>query len=422
MRRPLTDDERTFFLDDVFGDGGQNYQATTDALRDVLVAFLVSPNFIYVIETSGTEIEDGLYELDAFELASRLSFHFWNSLPDEELFAAAADGSLLTEQGYSAQVERVYVDERTSGTFEGFFYEWLALYRTGDPFGGVLSGSPQKSAFIEGYDVSPELRDNMIREVLEMTEYYRSYGSFEDLFTSNVSFARSEDLAAIYEVPAWDGSGPLVEFPTSERLGLLGRAALLSAATVYTHPILRGVRIREDLLCDSLGTPPAAIDGSPSEATADMATRERIEALTSPSACAGCHTYINGLGFPLEAFDALGRYRVEEMIIDVDGAVSLIPVDVEAIPFIDGSSDSREVVGAAELVDELLATGKLQSCFARHYVRFALGLSADPANSGDPETVELLSQDLAAGTPLGEVFKSIAFLPAFKRRLRGDQS
>lgn len=422
MRRPLTDEEHAFFLDEVFADGAERYDANMDALRDLLVAFLVSPNFLYFIENQGTEVDDGLYELDPYELASRLSYHFWSSMPDQELLDAAADGSLLTEAGYMAQVERVYADERTSATFEAFFYEWLELYRTGDPFGGVLSGDPQKMAFIEGYDISPSLRDHMIEEVLDMTEYYRRSGTFDDLFTSELSFARTQDLAAIYEVPVWDGVGPLSEFPTRERRGILGRAALLSAATVYTHPILRGVRIREDFLCDSLGTPPDAVDGAPSEATADMTTRERTEAMTSPASCAGCHQFINGVGFPLEAFDALGRYQTDEMIIDVDGSVSLTPVDVAAIPFIESVSDSRSVSGPAELVDALLESGKLQACFARHYVRFALGLSADPANGGDPQTVEVLSQELTDGVPLGEVLKGIAFLPAFKQRLNGDQS
>lgn len=423
MRRPLSSEERAFFLDEVFGDGGRDYEATPDSLRDLLVAFLVSPNFLYFLETEGTEIADGLYELDAYELATRLSYHFWSTMPDAELFAAAADGSLLTEAGYAAQVERVYADPRTASTFEAFFYEWLALYRTGDPFGGVMSGSPQKMAFIEGMDVTPELRERMIDEVLDMTEHYRRTGSFEDLFTSRVSFAKTPDLAAIYEVPVWDGSAEtLVEFPTPERQGLLGRAALLTAATVYTHPILRGVRIRQDFLCDDLGTPPAAVNGVPDEATADMTTRERIEALTSPPACSGCHQFINGLGFPLEAFDALGRYQTEEMIIDAQGSVMRAPVDVAAVPYIDGPADTASVSGPSDLVDALLASGALQTCFARHYVRFALGLSADPALGGDPETVEALAEQLQDGVPLGEVFKNIAFLPAFKQRLRGDQS
>ncbi|MDH3625308.1 MAG: DUF1592 domain-containing protein [Myxococcales bacterium] len=421
-RRPLTQNERSFFLDSVFADDGNSYAATPQAIHDLLVAMMVSPTFLYFVENQGTELEDGLYELDAYELASRLSFHFWSSMPDEELFDAAADGSLLTEAGYRAQVERIYADTRTRATFDRFFFEWLSLYRTGDPFGGVASLDPQKMTFVEGYDVSPALRENMIDEVLEMTEYYRKSGTFDDLFTSNASFARTSDLAAIYEVPTWDGSEPLIEFPTSERLGLLGRGALLSAATVYTHPILRGVRIREDFMCDELGTPPANVNGAPDEATTLMTTRDRIEALTSPSNCNGCHQFINGLGFPLESFDALGRYRTDEMIIDVDGDVSMVPIELDATPYIEGPSDATVVSGPADLVNDLLDSGKLQSCFAKHYVRFALGLAADPAYGGDVGTIEALSEQITSGAPLADVFKGIAFMPAFKQRLRGDES
>jgi hypothetical protein len=422
MRRPLTNDEHGFFLDTVFASDGASYEATPEALADLLVAFLISPNFIYRLETNGEEIDDGLYELDAYGLASRLSYHFWGSMPDEELFAAAADGSLLTESGYAAQVDRIYADGRTRVTFEYFFFEWLELYKAGDPFGGVTSGDPRKMAFIEGYDVSPELRDNMIAEVLEMTEYYRQNGTFNDLFASTASFARTEDLAAIYEVPTWDGSEPLIEFPTPERKGLLGRTALLAAATVSTHPILRGVRIRKNLMCDALGSPPANVNQNIEELEGTVTTRERIESLTSPGSCSGCHQFINGLGFPLEAFDSLGRYRSAEMVIDTEGSVSMLPIDVAATPFIDGLADGRTVSGPAELVDELLPDGKLQRCFAQHYVRFALGLTADPGFGGDPETVEVLGDELSAGAALSDVFKRIAFMPAFKQRLRGDES
>ena len=420
-RRPLEDDERDFLVDTVFANDGSDYQATPTAIRDLLIAMLASPRFLYIVEDHGDEVEDGVDELDAYELASRLSFHFWNSMPDQELFSAAANGSLLDETEYEAQVARIYSDPRTQATFQKFFFEWLELYRVGDPFSGVQSGDLQKMVFIEGADVTPQLVDNMVNEVLDMTEYYRLNGAFADLFTSNVSFARTADLASIYGVPAWNGSMPLVQFPTPDRLGLLGRGALLSASTVYTHPILRGVRIREDFMCDELGMPPADFNGSPTEATAMMTTRERISALTSSSSCIGCHQFINGLGFPLESFDALGRHRDEEMIIDPMGGVVLAPLDVDATPFTDSETDATIVSGPAGLVDDLLQSGKLQSCFARHYARFTLGLAGDPDFRGDSDVVDALAQQIDGGAPLADVFKGIAFLPAFKQRLRGDQ-
>jgi hypothetical protein len=425
MRRPLDEDERSFFIDTVFADEGRDYEASPEALTDLITALMSSPNFLYQIQDRGEDLGKGLYELDPYELASRLSYHFWNSMPDQELFDAAADGSLLREDEYAAQVERVYEDPRTHDTFEQFFYEWLELDQTGDVYAGVTAADPMKMAFIDGMHVTHTLRDNMIQEVLDMTQYYRGDGTFEDLFTSTESFARTNDLAQIYEVPTWDGLGAPPEFPSTERIGLLGRAALLAAATVETHPILRGVRIRENFLCDALGAPPAnasQMGGDDSSAGGLRTTRERTEDLTSPGSCWGCHSQINGLGFPLERFDSLGRERVEEMVVVPEGGMAMLEVDTGAVPYINGASDVTLVEGPVELSEELLDSGKLQSCFAQHYVRFTLGLLADPSQGGDQGTIDALEAQMVAGTTLSELFKGIAHTPAFKQRLTGEQS
>ncbi len=424
MRRPLDDEERSFFIDTVFADDGRDYEATPEALSDLITALMSSPNFLYHIQDQGEDLGNGLYELNPYELASRLSYHFWNSMPDEELLDAAEDGSLLREDEYAAQVERVYEDPRTDETFEQFFYEWLELDETGDVYAGVTSGDPMKMAFIDGMQVTRALRDNMIQEVLDMTQYYREDGTFADLFTSTESFARTEDLAQIYEVPTWDGAAAPPEFPSTERFGLLGRAALLAAATVETHPILRGVRIRENFLCDALGTPPANAGqmAEASTATGPRTTRERVEALTSPGACSGCHSQINGLGFPLERFDSMGRERVEEMVPAPEGGMAMLEVETDAVPYINGAADVTLVEGPVELAEELLDSDKLRSCFAQHYVRFTLGLLADPSQGGDQGTIDALDAQMAGGATLSELFKSIAHTPAFKQRLTGEQS
>jgi len=422
LRRPLNEEERAFYIDTVFADEQRDYTVSPEALRDLITALLSSPDFLYFVNRNGEELAEGLYELDAYALATRLSFHFWNSMPDQELLDAAADGRLETPSGYAEQVERLYADPRASETFRRFFFEWLELHEAGDPYGGVGSGDVQKTTFLDGYEVSPELRDRMIAELLDMADYYRENGTFEDLFTSNASFATTEDLAAIYEAPVWSGVGDPETFSNPERMGLLGRAALLTAATVSTHPILRGVRIREDFMCDALGEPPANVNDVEIDAQAIATTRERTEALTSPGSCSGCHTFINGLGFPLEAFDSLGRHRTEEMVIDVEGNVTMLPVDTVAVPFIGGAGDTTTVSGPADLVEQLMASGRLEPCFARHYVRFSLGLLSDPAFGGDAETIEALASVLRSGAPLGEFFKKITYLPAFKQRFAGGSS
>ena len=110
------------------------------------------------------------------------------------------------------------------------------------------------------------------------------------------------------------------------------------------------------------------------------------------------------------------------MFNDTDGNTSMLPLDLQSIPYVSGIDDTSAVSGPAELVEELLASGKLEECFARHYVRFTLGLLADPAFGGDPETVDLMSTQIEEGAPLSEVFKAIAFSPAFKQRLKGSDS
>jgi hypothetical protein len=422
FRRPLTDDERVFLVDTVFADDGSSYQASPEAVRDVLVTLLVAPDFLYFVNDSDVEIDPGVLALDPYELATRLSYHFWESMPDDELFEAAADGRLATPNGYAEQVERVYADPRAQTTLRRFIYEWLELYNAGDPHAGLTSGDVRKELFVDGYEVTPELRDAMVAEVLDMADYYRENGVFEDLFTSNASFAKTPALAAIYDVPAWNGIGPPEPLGNPERVGVLGRAAVLASESVETHPILRGVRVREDFLCDNLGEPPVNLDPGQQLTESVVTTRERVESMTSPASCAGCHTLINGLGFPLEAFDSLGRYRTEEMVIDASGEVAMLPVDVAALPYVDGGSDSTGVVGPRELVDALVASDKLEPCFARHYVRFTLGLLADPAFGGDEDTIDALAQLLRDGVPLGEFYKEVAYLPAFKQRLAEEGS
>jgi hypothetical protein len=419
FRRPITEDELAFFVDTVFSDEGQSYEATPEALRDVVVTLLTAPDFIYFVNDGDVEIEPGLLELDSYELATRLAYHFWGTMPDQELLDAAGDGTLDTPEGYAEQVERIYADPRTAETLRRFVYEWLELQNVGDPYAGVESGDVRKTMFIDGFDVGPDLSDAMVLEVLDMADYYRENGAFEDLFRSNASFATTPDLAAIYDVSVWNGVGLPEPMSNPERVGLLGRAALLASESVETHPILRGVHIREDLLCDPLGEPPANFEPGDQLTGSVVTTRERTEALTSPASCAGCHVLINGLGFPLEAFDSLGRYRDEEMVIDAMGEVAMLPVDTVAVPYVESGADDVEVNGPRELVDTLLASGKLEPCFARHYVRFSLGLLADPTFGGDPGTVDVLAELLRSGAPLHEFYKEIAYLPAFKQRVLG---
>ena len=422
MRRPLSDDEFAFYRE-VYADGGDATALSSDAFRDVIAVMLASPNFLYHVADEGESIDgrDDLFELGPYALASRLSYHFWGTMPDEELFAAAANGSLLTENGYAEQVERIFEDARTSDVLDEFFFEWFDLEET--PDASSLVGTAQYDAFA-GSDVpTPALREHMIEEVLDLTRHYLASenGTLDDIFLSKHSFARTSDLAGIYATPTWDGSADnLVSFSNTQRSGVLTRAAMVSTGTVTTRPIAKGVLIRRNMLCDSLPNPPA---NAPDDAQlmAPYSKREETEALTEQpgSSCETCHSTINDLGFPTDTFDALGRVRFSEPFIISNGSViAELNLETTSTPQIT-ENDSTQVQDGAQLSEELINSGRVHACFARHYFRYTFGRTENLSEDGCVlEGIRV--KRLFEGGSLKDAFKSVVYESAFQLRRRGE--
>ena len=420
MRRPLSDEEFAFYKE-VYADGGDPVQLNPDGFRDVIAVMLASPNFLYHVAAEGESLDgrDDLFTLGPYALASRLSYHFWETMPDAALFSAAADGSILTDEGYRAQVERVFHDGRTDETLDSFFYEWLNLEGTPDP--SALVGTTRYDVFAGDDIPTPALRQNMIDEVLEMTRHYRRApgGTLDDIFVSEHSFAQTEDLAKIYGVQPWDGSDDgLVSFTDPERSGVLTRAALVSTGTVTTRPIIKGVLIRRNMLCDSMPNPPA--NRPDDEVLSPPYTkRQETESLTEQpgSSCLTCHSTINDLGFATETFDALGRVRYSEPFIMSDGSIMAeLNLDTSGVPEIT-PNDNTSVQNGAELSEALVGSGKVHACFARHYFRYTFGRAENLSDDGC--VLESIRQKVIEGGSLEDTFKSVAFEPAFKLRRRG---
>jgi hypothetical protein len=343
---------------------------------------------------------------------------FWQTMPDEALLAAADDGSLLDEAVYRAQVERVYDDPRMETTLRDFYAEWLELDRVPHPESQV--GDPRYDAFAGDTVPTAELRQHMIDEVLDLALYYSrsSTGTLADIFTSDRSFAKDADLAAIYDVEPWDGEGEPPRLSGTERAGVLARAALLIAEGADTNPVLKGVLIRRNILCDNLPPPPPNVnrDGS---MTPPYTRRELIDNLTMQpgSSCVVCHTVMNPLGFVTERFDALGRYRSEEPFILTDGSViASLPVDTHVVPQVI-LGDKTPVDSAAELGQLIAESGKAHACFARHYYRFASRRVENLLDDGC--ALEGLRVALMEGS-LRDALISVALEPSFKTRRRGD--
>jgi hypothetical protein len=418
-RHPLSEEEVDGYLSLVTADrtGPENY-------RDIAVTMLMGPRFVYHFEVDGAPAVDqaDLLVLDGYEVASRLSYHFWQSMPDDALFAAAADGSLNTDAGYQAQVDRILASDRTRETTEDFYREWFIPRE----FGGIAD-TPAFQTFSEGLgtfagdpeEVGDALQLAMDAELDALTSYYtfEQGGQLSDLLTSNLSFTNSPLLAELYGVEPWDGTGQPPQFADGERAGVHTRAANLVTGDHTTNPIHRGIDIQERLLCAHIPPPPAdlpadAFDPPPLDPT--KTTRERIDDKTADAQCVACHQLINPFGHALEAYDGLGRYRVTERVIDGNGDVlAELPVDASATLL--GLGDNPEVSGPVELAEVVAGDSAYLHCFAKHYFEFTY--RREPTDAGSDACVMEEIESRAGDGTIRSALAEIALQTEF--RIRG---
>lgn len=407
-RRPLTPEDVTFYT---------SVAGTTPVdpavLADVIGLMLTSPQFLYHFE-EGDPMAAAPTPLDAFALASRLSFHFWQTMPDDALLTAAQDGSLLTEAGYRAQVERLFTDARTNAALDDFFGQW---WRNDElPPLNTRIGTPIFDAFAGANVPSATLHDEMNAEVLELARHVaRTNAPLDEILTSRKFFARTPALAALYGQAPWDGMGAPPDFVQPERHGLLTRAAFLASGSANTRPVMKGFRVRNGLLCTQIPPPPPGAMATPIPLSPDLTTRETVEQITEQpgSSCQGCHiALLNPLGFVTENFDALGRVRTTQRLFADDGMVRLEkPIATRTAPNLAGFFDPVDHAGE---VHALMAKGEFQTCFARQYFRFTFQRMEDDAKDGC--LLRSLQDEALAGKPVAEVLKLVALAPAFKRR------
>jgi hypothetical protein len=407
-RRPLGESEQAPFM---------QLASAKDPARTVyqraITELLASPDFLFHIERGRTEWQGhhGWYELTPFELASRLSYHFWQSMPDAELLRAAATGELATEAGYRKQVERLSNHHRARSTWFRFFREWLQL----EDFGGFALDRAFNN-FVGSIEATPELYRDAVWEVEQLVGYYTfdTPGSFRDLVLSDLIVTRSPRLAKLYQVEPWDGRSVPEHFPSKERSGLLTRAALLISANHATNPFRRGAFLKRRLLCDPIKPPaqlpPGALSLPVFEKNAT--TRERYKKKVDSASCRGCHDKFSPYGYALEAFDALGRYRQIERILDEAGEYQgKKPIDAKARVHID-PGEGVTVDGPVELSRAIASSPTAMSCFAQQYFRFTFRRMETPA---DQCTLDELSRSLSSGGLFG-LYRNVAFTPAFRHR------
>ena len=408
FRAPLTSTEVAVYRSAAGG------ATTAAALARVLATMMASPRFYLVVERGQpAAAEGGCMPLTPHELATRLALHFWDSVPDAALAAAADDGTLAQPAVYQAQVTRLVQHSRAEAPMRRFFEQWFRLQEL-VPMDGKV-GNARFDAFAGSYKPLPGTRNAAIDEVLDMVSYVAARnGSLQQVLTDRHAFARSSDIAVLYNTPVWDGRSEPPLFTESQRVGLLTRIGMLAnGASDTTLPIQRGIRVLSALTCQSL--PPPAMDQSNAKADLSgvLTTRQRTERTTemAGTSCVGCHQgVINPWGFVFEGFDALGRVRSTEVVRDDNGnSLGERPLNTAVVAALSGSA-ARPLSSAAEAQQLVLDSGQFERCFARHYVRYTFG-RADTA--ADADLVDALRRQAASGANLRSLLASVALRKEF---------
>lgn len=384
------------------------------ALHGVIFTTLMAPDFVYRFENRGSA-RGGVVTLTAHELASRLSYHFWGAPPDEALLDAAESGALDTPDGYARQVERLFADPRTEATLVRFFAEWMHLSR------GDFEPSPRLEVLRDDLELSglvQEMRAEV--EALFVHALHDEDATWRDVLTSRESFARDPRLADIYGVAPWNGEGARPLLPEGERSGLLTRAAMLFSPDGSTNPFRRGVFVRRALLCDAVVPPPADLPAdalTPPPVQPGASTRDAFEAKVADEPCASCHAQFSPLGYALEAFDGLGRFREEERLVTTEGdALGVASVDTVVFPRVEGH-DATVVGTAVELNERIAESEKSSFCLSRQYFRFAYRHQEEGA---DHCTIRAWTRAIEGGQSLRDALRSIALDPHFRQRQLED--
>ncbi len=367
-RRPASEAELKVLLE-VFELGTQNDLAYPEALRLMVKAILVSPQFLFITPLEDIEfitaVEDAvevieprveIVPLDGYQLASRLSYLLWATMPDDELMALADRGTLHQPAILRSQVRRLLEDPRSRALFDGFGAQWLGLTKLEDQ---VFDPSmfPQMSHEMRSamYDEARLFFDSIVRE-------NRSVVSFVDC---DYTFL-NETLATIYGLEN-SVTGPhmqRVQLKNENRGGILGMPGVLAVTSFpnRTSPVKRGVWVLEQVLGDHVPSPPPdipALDSQDQETVAKLTLRERTELHRTNPVCANCHRTLDPIGFGLENFDAIGRWR------DIDDNGEAIDASGE-LPGGKRFSDPKElktILGgridelSRNLVEKLLAYG-----------------------------------------------------------------
>lgn len=395
FRRPLAEAERQM-MRDLFDIGKAD--GFREGIEMVIEAALQSPRFLYRVEFGvPDESGGGVARLDDWEMASRLSYFLWGSMPDEELFAAAAAGELHEPEQIEAQARRLLKDPRARAAVENFHRQWLDYDR-------IANVGKDATLFPEW---STAVGDLMLEETRSFLEYavFDGGGDLQTLLGAPVTFLNQE-LAEFYGVDGVMGDAfQLVEVDPGERAGLLTMGTLLTinAHSNQTSPVHRGKLVREQFLCDIMPAPPPDVDITVPEPTPGSTAKELFAQHSEDPSCNGCHRLMDPIGFGFENYDAVGRFRTTENDEPIDATGEIVDSDIA------GTFD-----GAVDLAGKMASSGEVEQCYALMWFRYGYGRGE---SKDDDCTLDALGTAFEeSGGDIGELLVALTQTDAFLYR------
>ena len=433
-RRPLRNDERERIK--AFWQTQLAAEPIDEAVALTVAGILQAPAFHFKLAPGPSDAAT----LDPWQLATRLSYFLWDSMPDEELLRAAGAGELDTPEGLERQAERMLDDAKARPAVVHFHHQWLGTEQ-------VLLIAPARRAFGPRFGLSTTLhnaRDDDTRwpsivgpirhsmrletELFVEEAIFNRAGTFTELLTGNHGYvSRStrpiygegttpdDERTAVtrkieYVTASVGRKKPLTLYPVvldpEQRAGVLTLPSVMAigAYAVQPGPIPRGVRILERIACMDLGDPIEGVESAlpPDTLGAPSTNRERTAAATAPTECNSCHRRINPAGFAFEHYDAMGAWRAEDNGQPVDASGSLRLPGAEVLEFADG----------VEFAHELAASRRVRDCYALHWTRYALGSHLERNAPG----LEPIKRRFRENDSVKELLVSIAASDLFRSR------
>jgi hypothetical protein len=397
FRRPLAAEELERYV--AFFETQRTSSNFRVAARLVIQALLESPQFLYRLELEGAAGKRA--PLQPYELASRLSYGLWQTMPDETLLAAAEAGELATADEVEAQARRMLADPKARAMVFDFHRQWLDLDR-------LMRVNKDNLTYPQWNEA---LRLAMREETQRFIEdvIFDGDGKLRTLLSSSQTWVNPA-LATLYGAPAVSGWQKVTLDP-AQRAGLLTHASFLAghAHVINPSPVLRGVFAFDRVLCAPL-PPPVGINTTPPEISDfDMPTtnRQRYKQHQAPG-CESCHKRIDSIGFALENYDAIGAFRTEENGLPIDARTELTGTDVDG-----------PIANGVELAHKLAGSAKVRRCYVNQWFRFTLGRGEE---MDDASTLDWLDHHFVeSGERVIDLIVAITRSDEFRTRMAGGQ-